>query len=219
MKILYFLHIVTFLFCLSGNGQIDSGSVMGLPTGTLAEITAITSAQQGAIAFATDTNKIYKFNGTSWGEVANGNTSSVYFGSFTITALGNQAVTGLPFQPSQISFIAHANVESNNLNADNGVRNNERGLANSFGTANGFARTDGTNITQQTIYVGGHGNSINDISRYASDAHCVGLRYGDQNGTNLGLTTASLIAFNVDGFTINVDNLSDNVVVLFQAYD
>ncbi len=219
MKILYFLNVVALFICLSGHAQIDAGSVMGLPTGTLAEINAINTAQQGAIAFATDTNKIYKYNGSSWDEVGNGTSPSVYFGFFTISSLGNQSISGLPFQPSQISFIAHANVESVDLNADNGIRNNERGLANSFGTANGFARTDGISITQQTIYVGGHGNSINDISRYASSTHCIGLRYGDQNGTNLGLTTASLVSFNTDGFTIDVDNLSDNAVVLFHAYD
>lgn len=219
MKFLYYFKVLTLLIGSNIYAQIDANSVMGLPTGTLAEISAITEAQQGSIAFATDTNKIYKFDGSSWNEVANGNTPSVYFGFFTISSMGPQTITGLPFQPSQISFVAHANVESSTLNADNGIRNNERGLANSFGTSNGFARTDGVTITQQTIYVGGHGNSINDISRYASSSHCIGLRYGNQNGDNLGLTTASLIAFNLGGFTINVDNFSDSVVVLFQAYD
>lgn len=219
MKIYYYLKVCILFFCFFGYGQIDEGSVFGLPTGTLAEITSIINAQQGAIAFATDTNKIYKFDGSSWNEVGNGNNPSVYFGVFTITSSGNQTINGLPFQPSQISFTAHANVESLNLNSDNGVGNNDRGIANSFGSSNGFARLDGVSIVQQTIYVGGSGNSINDISRYASSSHCLGLRYGNQNGDNLGLTTASLVSFNVDGFTINIDNLADNAVVLFEAYD
>lgn len=201
------------------SAQIDAGSVMGLPTGTLAQITSITTAQEGAIAYAIDTNKVYKYDGSSWVELANGNNQTVFFGVFIVSSLGNQTINGLPFQPSQIKFVAHANVESLNLNSDNGIRNNERGLANSFGSSNGFARTDGITTTQQCIYVGGHGNSINDISRFASSSHCIGIRYGSQNGDNLGLTTASIVSFNVDGFTLNVDNLSDNLVVIYEAYD
>ncbi len=210
------------LFCIAINisyGQLDADSVMGLPTATLAEINTITTAQQGAIAYATDTDKVYKFDGTSWNEVANTNNPNVFMGVFIISALGNQTINGLPFQPSQISFVAHANVETLNLNSDNGVGNNNSGIPNSFGSANGFARDDGGSITQQTIYIGGSGNSINDISRYASSSHCLGLRYSNQNGNLLGLTTASLSSFNTDGFTINVDSYAENVVVLFQAYD
>lgn len=216
------LFLIASLLCLiSGNtyAQLDANSVMGLPIATLAEISAITTAQQGAIAYATDTNKIYKFDGSSWEEVANTNSPNVYMGAFIISATGPQTINGIPFQPSQISFVAHANVESLNLNSDNAVGNNNTGIANSFGTGNGFARDNAGSITQQTIYVGGSGNSINDISRYASSAHCIGIRYGNQNGNSLGLTTAVLSSFNVDGFTINVDNLSDNLVVLYQAYD
>ena len=216
------LFLVAILLCfISGNtyAQLDANSVMGLPTATLTEISAITTAQQGAIAYATDTNKIYKFDGSSWEEVANTNSPNVYMGAFIISATGSQTINGIPFQPSQISFVAHANVESLNLNSDNAVGNNNSGIANSFGTGNGFARDNGGSITQQTIYVGGSGNSINDISRYASSSHCIGIRYGNQNGNLLGLTTAVLSSFNVDGFTINVDNLSDNLVVLYQAYD
>lgn len=211
--------IVILLFYSYSYAQIDSNSVMGLPTGTLTEITAITTAQQGAIAYATDTNKIYKFDGSSWEEVANTNSPNVYMGVFIISAAGSQTISGIPFQPSQISFVAHANVESLNLDSDNGVSNNNTGIVNSFGTGNGFARDNGGSITQQTIYVGGSGNSINDISRYASSSHCIGIRYSDQNGNSFGLTTAVLSTFNSDGFTINVDNLTDNLVVLYQAYD
>lgn len=199
--------------------QLDSGSVLGLPFATLSEIGAITDAQQGSLAYASDTNKIYKFNGSIWEEVANNNNPSVYMGVFIITSTGPQSITGLPFQPTQLSFVAHANVESLNLNSDNGTRNNETGLPNSFGTSNGFARNDSGTIVQQSIFIGSSGNSINDISRYASSSHCIGIRYGNQNGDSLGLTSATLNSFNVDGFSINVDNLADNVVVLYHAYD
>ncbi|MDT0606170.1 hypothetical protein [Croceitalea rosinachiae] len=202
-----------------GYAQLDNGSVFGLPYASLSEITAITDAQQGSLAYASDTNKVYKFDGTSWEEIANNNNPNVYMGTFIISATGTQTISGLPFQPTQISFVANANVETLNLNSDNGTRNNESGLPNSFGTTNGFARNDSGSIVQQTIFIGASGNSINDISRYASSSHCIGIRYGNQNGDLLGLTTATLTSFNVDGFTINVDNLADNTVVIYHAYD
>ncbi|AEH00342.1 hypothetical protein [Lacinutrix sp. 5H-3-7-4] len=143
---------------------------------------------------------------------------TVYTGTFIITATGNQTITGLPFEPSSVTFVAHANVETLDLDSDNGVGNNNTGIANSFGTMNGFARNDSGSITQQVIYVGGSGNSINDISRFASSSRCIGLRYGNQNGDAVGRTLASLSSFNTDGFTLNVTNKSDNVVVIFTAY-
>lgn len=143
---------------------------------------------------------------------------TVYTGSFIITGTGNQIITGLPFEPSSITFVAHANVETLNLDSDNGVGDNNTGLSNSFGTMNGFARNDSGTTTQQVIYVGGSGNSINDISRYASSSNCIGIRYGNQNGVALGRTLASLASFDLNGFTINVSTKADNVVVLYTAY-
>ncbi|WP_417799580.1 hypothetical protein [Tenacibaculum sp.] len=147
---------------------------------------------------------------------------TVYTGTFIINSSGNITVNTLPFQPSQITFVAHANVESFNLDTDNGVGNNNTGIANSFGTMNGFARDNGGTITQQVIYVGGSGNSINDISRFASSSNCIGLRYSNQNGNDLGKITASLTSFNTNGFTINVSRTnnasSENLVVLYTSY-
>ncbi|MFQ3239294.1 MAG: peptidoglycan hydrolase CwlO-like protein [Olleya marilimosa] len=141
--------------------------------------------------------------------------SGTYIGHFIISATGNQTITGLPFQPSQISFQAYPNVESENINADNGLGNNNNGFNNSFGSMTGYVR--GT--TQQVIYVGGSGSSINDISRYASSSHCIGIRYSNNNGDNLGLTSASFVSFNPTGFTINVDNRTENILVIFTAYE
>lgn len=216
MRGVIFTVIYSLLFSLSVNSQIDAGSVMGIPQGTNAEINAISTGQEGAVAYASDSNKLLLFNGSTWEELLL--SPSTYMGVFVITATGTQTINGLPFRPSQISFVAHANVESLNLDSDNGVGNNNSGIANAYGSANGFARNDGGSITQQTIYVGGSGNSINDISRYASSSHCIGIRYSNQNGNSLGLTTATLTSFNADGFTINVDNRADDLVVLFQAY-
>ena len=82
----------------------------------------------------------------------------------------------------------------------------------------GFATNHGGTIAQQVIYVGGNGNSINDISRYASDSRSIGIRYSNQNGDNLGLTAAQVTRFNGDGFTINVTDHTENIVVLYEAY-
>ncbi|SDX51707.1 hypothetical protein SAMN05444411_106121 [Lutibacter oricola] len=144
--------------------------------------------------------------------------TTVYVGQFIISATGNKIITGLPFKPSSITFVAHANVETLDMDTDNAAGDNNKGLANSFGTMNGFARDDDGTITQQVIYIGGSGNSINDISRYASSSRCIGLRYSDQNGNALGRTLGSLTSFNTNGFTINVTNKSDNIVVLYTAY-
>lgn len=142
----------------------------------------------------------------------------VYVGKFLITGLGSQTITGLPFRPSQVTFVGYANIESYNLNSDNGVGNNNNTIANSFGYMKGFARNDNPIISQQVICGGGNGNSINDISRYASSSHCIGIRYANQNGDNLGRTSAILTSFNSNGFTINVDSFADGLVILYEAY-
>lgn len=214
----YITLIVLFMFNHWAHGQLDQNSVMVIPQATAAEITAITGASAGAFAYASDSEEFYFFNGSAWQVVQRNSSQTAYSGIIQITSTGAINVSGLPFSPRNITFVAHANVESLNLNADNAVGNNNTGLANSFGTTNGFARNDGGSVVQQTIYVGGSGNSINDISRYASSSHCLGIRYGNQNGNNLGLTTAQCTGFTADGFTLNVDNYSDGLVVLYTAY-
>ncbi|NNC34436.1 MAG: hypothetical protein HKO09_06145 [Croceitalea sp.] len=200
------------------SAQLDEFSVMGLPTGTAAEITAIAAAKVGDMAYASDESNLYVFDGSTWVQMEPVPSSRVYMGYFIINSTGSITVGSLPFQPSNISFVAHANIEGLNINADNGVNNNNGGIANAYGTANGFARDDGGSIVQQRIYVGGSGNSINDISRYASSSHCIGIRYSNQNGDNLGITRATMTSFNSDGFTVNVDSFADGLVVIFHAY-
>lgn len=144
--------------------------------------------------------------------------TTTYIGKFIITGTGSQTITGLPFQPTSIKFSAHANVESYNINADNGVGNNNGTYQNAFGSMQGYATNYGGSIHQQVIYVGGNGNSINDISRYASSSRAIGIRYSNQNGDNQGLTAAEITSFNTDGFTINVTDRRENIVVIFEAH-
>jgi hypothetical protein len=168
-----------------------------------------TSISRGTYTFLSD--------GSNW-QLLNSKTIDSYSGSFTITTTGSLSIAGIPFRPSRIVFTAYANVDATTLNSDNGVGNNNSGINNSFGYMTGFAQSFNGTTTQQVICGGGSGNSINDISRYASNSQCIGIRYGNQNGDNLGLTTASLTSFNNNGFTLNVLSNADDVVVVYTAY-
>ena len=235
------LIFLTFLFFTSSlYAALEEDLVLQLHSGTATEINAISSPTIGMVVYNTTDNKIYDYNGSRWvnvnavvstdtnNQIKVGSDSGAYLGPtayagfFIITAAGNKTITGIPFQPSQITFVAHVNVESLNIDSDNGVGNNINTLQNSFGTMNGFARDNGGSVTQQVIYVGGNGNSINDISRYASSVNCIGLRYGNNNGDDVGKITASFSSFTGDGFTINVVRSAlasnENLVILYTAY-
>lgn len=190
-------------------------------------INAIISPNEGSVVYNEDDKKVYYFDGTNWIKIST--EQSVYTGFFVLedssgtSSSFTQTISGLPFQPSQVTFVAHANVESITLNSDNDTSNNNTGISNSFGTMNGFAIDDGgTTPVQQVIYVGGSGNSINDISRYASNSNCIGVRYGNQNGDNLGIISASLTTFTNDGFDLSVSrtntSTNENLVILYTAY-
>lgn len=164
---------------------------------------------------STDTNNQIKA-GTDGGAYLG---PTVYTGSFIITAANSAfTISGIPFTPSQVTFVAYTNVGSFNLDTDNGVGNNNSGIANSFGGMNGFANNSTGTIVQNVIYVGGSGNSINDISRFSSNVHCIGLRFSNQNGDSFGKTTARLSSFTSSGFVLNVDSYIRNVIVLYTAY-
>ncbi|MFS4469526.1 hypothetical protein [Maribacter sp. 2210JD10-5] len=216
----YLLHIIFMFFTIVCTAQIEAGLLLGLTKATTVEMNTISGMEEGQVLYNTDTNSIHFFNGTNWVDQTNGsdNLPKTYTGTFRITATGNITVTGIPFEPSSVTFTAYANVEDFDMDTDNGTRNNESGLPNAYGNMKGFARNDSGSITEQVIYNGGSGNSINDISRYASSSHSIGLRYSNQNGDKLGLTTATLTRFNTNGFTLNTDNFSDGIVVIFEAY-
>ena len=113
---------------------------------------------------------------------------TVYTGFFIIEYNGgsSDATITLPFKPSQVTFVSHANVDSLNSKGDN-ASNNSNTIINSFGSMNGFANASTGTLVQQVIYVGGSGNSINDIGWFSSSSHVIGVRYGNQDGNNLGV--------------------------------
>ena len=213
-----------------------------VPRLTTVQRNSISNPANGLLIYNKDANKFQYNSGTSgspiWSTVTSnpvvstdsGNlissgtdsgaylASTTYIGKFIITGTGSQTISGLPFKPSQIKFTAYANIESYNINSDNGSGNNNNTFQNVFGSMDGFATNyDGT-IAQQVIFNGGNGNSINDISRYASSSQAIGIRYCNQNGNLLGLTAASVTSFNATGFTINVTSHTENIVVIYEAY-
>ncbi|MEP0263871.1 hypothetical protein [Dokdonia sp.] len=165
--------------------------------------------------------------------------SNAYTGFFiidntTLTDTGTyeQVIDMLPFEPSQVTFVAHPNITGFDINDDNGTSgDNTALLENTFGTMNGFARA-GTPLSQAVIFSGGSGSSINDISRYSNDDQCIGLRYTNNNGDNMGVIAAKLTSFETDGFKLDVtytegtsgnanrqdDILDESIVVMFTAY-
>ena len=173
--------------------------------------------------------KIY--DGGNW--VIAGADPSVYTGVFVIDRDGNDTftinITGIPFQPSQVTFVAHANVDliDTTVNGVNtGGRNtplNENNINDSFGTMNGFANASTDPIVQQVIYVGGSGASINSIGWFSSSTHCIGVRYGNRDAVNLGIIKGALNSFTTVGFNIDVtyntgdSNAAGYSLPLFQA--
>jgi hypothetical protein len=210
----------SFVFAQIGIGTTtpDSSSILDVEStnqGVL--VPRLTTVQRNGIlnpVVSTDAGNLIS-SGTDTGAYM---ASTTYMGKFIITGTGSQTISGLPFQPSQIKFVAYANVETYNLNSDNGVSNNNNTFQNVFGSMNGYATNYGGTIAQQVIFNGGSGASINDISRYASSSQAIGIRYSNQNGDNLGLTAASVTSFNTNGFTINVSNHTENIVVIYEAH-
>jgi len=223
MKMYCFLFFVIITeFAIS---QIDPNTLMGIPILTTAERTGIVAPiTEGNMVYDSDFNRLFEYTDTGWQEILTAG-STAYVGAFEITGAGSVTITGVPFRPASLSFVAHANVETfANINSDNAVGNNNAGIANSFGSMNGIARDTGAApFFQRAIYVGGSGNSINDISRYSSNVNCIGIRYGNQNGDILGLITGAITAFTADGFTINFTYANgvpaaEGLAILFTAY-
>lgn len=214
-------------------GALDVTSTDGgvlLPRFALAsttDVATVTNPNGGALAISTivfndgtgglSPAGFYYWSGTNWTPLFD-NSPRVYVGKAIINGAGNITITGIPFQPRHVSFTAYSNIESYNVNASGATNNN--GKDNSFGGMKGFARQDAGSITQQVINGGGSGNSINSISRYASDSHCIGVRYGNQNGGSNGINSAVLTSFNPDGFTLNVDSYvnNENLVIIYEAH-
>jgi hypothetical protein len=198
--------------------------------------TATTALPAGYVPFKGDVwfddsatptqTKIY--DGGNW--VIAGADPSVYTGVFVIDRAATDtftiSISGIPFQPSQVTFVAHANVDSID---SNGVGSGLNNITNSFGTMNGFANASTGSLVQQVIYVGGSGNSINNIGYFSSSTLSIGVRYGNQDAVNLGIIKGELKNFTATGFNIDVEyevssggdnNLFRNeiLVVLYTAY-
>ncbi|WP_188373676.1 hypothetical protein [Winogradskyella haliclonae] len=200
--------------------------------------TAPTNPVEGDIWYDTSgTTTVTKtYDGTDW--IAN--FSNVYVGFFiidntTLTTTGtySQDIRTLPFEPSQITFTAQPNLRGFDINNNSGTGNNTNRLDNTFGNMHGFARANGANIDQAVIFSGGSGSSINNISRYSNDAQCIGIRYTNNNGNNLGVISAVVDTFETDGFDLNItytigtnggnldvrnDVLDESLIVMFTAY-
>lgn len=152
----------------------------------------------------------------------------------------NQVITGIPFKPLQVTFSAVPNIEDLNTSGNGGALNTKR-LHNTFGSMSGYARSDNAvvpTITQVVVFSGASASSVNSKSRYSSDQYCIGIRYTNQNGEDLGRIRASTTSFNNDGFTLSIfytlgtgtvgtpteiidrnnDVLDEKLVVLFTAY-
>jgi hypothetical protein len=184
------------------------------------------------------------FDGNNW--IIAGAGPRVYTGVFVIDRAAQNvplndnftiSISGIPFQPSQVTFVAHANVDS--IDSEGDSADNENNIVNSFGTMNGFANASTDPIVQQVIYVGGSGASINSIGWFSSSTNCIGVRYGNQNADKLGIIKGVLSFTDTsgtaitDGFDIDVTyNTGDSsaggyslslfqaekLVVLYTAY-
>ena len=159
----------------------------------------------------------YFWNGSLWAKLVD-DTPSVWVGKQVISTRGDIDIN-LPFKPARVVFTAYANVDAETLDDDNSSgSNNNNTKENTFGSMKGYAHDNGTTISQQVIFNGGSGASINDISLYASPSHCIGLRYTNNNGDKLGLTNAYVDRFTDTGFTLTVSNATDAVLVIYEAY-
>ncbi|MEO9892968.1 hypothetical protein [Aurantibacter sp.] len=218
MRLILFILIVVVGFNNTLQAQVPEANLLvKIHEVTTTEMNSISNPLQGSFSFNTNLNKMFVFNGTEWTEMTTIE-SEAYPGHFIINSSGTQTISGLPFAPSYIIFSGHPNIQTTTINSDNGVGNNSNTTVNTFGTMSGYSRNDGGTINQQVTFVGGNASSINDISRYANTGECIGVRYANFNGDNLGLTTAILTGFTSDGFTINVNNHTDNLVVMFTAF-
>lgn len=69
MKKAYFYLYICLFPLVSINAQLDQGAIFTLIPATTAEINALNNPPEGAMLYNTDENKIYQFNGNSWGSL------------------------------------------------------------------------------------------------------------------------------------------------------
>lgn len=248
MKRIFIILLVTVGFSNLLNAQApEAGLLVNIHRATTTQMNAISTTDSGSLIYNSDSLALYAFDGTNWQKVSTAdstdevldsaqmnadsshffigeeriranNAPRVFMGTFLITSTGDTSITGLPFKPNLVEFTAYANIDSDTINADNQVGNNNNTRDNSFGYMTGFSQEYNGVVTQQVICSGGNGNSINDISRFASPTFCIGMRYANNNGDNVGETFATLKTFDNNGFTVNVNKIDDDLLIMFTAY-
>lgn len=194
----------------------DQEYYLGLTNGELTKI----NDPIDSISIVGDTLSVYQGD-SSYKAIGIINEPRVQMGIFKIDSnvTGDYVVNNLRFKPNLVEFTAYANIDTTTLDDDNGVGNNVNTRQNSFAYMKGYAQLEADGSTSQFVICGGgNGTSINDISRYAAATRCIGIRYGNQNGDNVGLTLAQLVSFDENGFTINATQVDDGVLIMFTAY-
>lgn len=207
----------------------EAGELFGLRSVSTTDMVAVANPFEGTVIYNTTEKAIFYYDGSRWINTKRTSSSgTILIEENQVNNLGNanQTVTaqivqimGLGFKPSRVEFVAYANIDAIGLNGDSSAAgNNDNSKENSFGYMTGYAQMTTSGVVQQVISGGGNGNSINDISRFASNSLCVGIRYGNQNGDQVGLTTATFTSFDNDGFTITSSRRDDALLIIYTAY-
>ncbi len=164
----------------------------------------------------------YYWEGAKWTQLVS-DEKQVYTGHFTLNSTGSISISFLPFKPKKVVFKAFANIWFPYLDANNGLGTNYPEARNNFGYMTGFAKNVGGSIEQQVISNVGSGNSINNFSRYANPNQCIGMRYADNDGGSLGISSGAVTSFNNNGFTLSVTDADDStkkgdLLIFYTAY-
>lgn len=217
--------------------ETDNTSVVNPNGGALVEGTMVWNTAVNGLK----PSGYYYWQGRRWNQVSNRNQKTVHFGKMIIDASGVKIVEGVGFEPSSIEFIAINRVQNYNDGAYRSDSNNSNDIRMAAGQMQGYATNYNGVKSQQVISYSTNGSSINNIGTYSSNAHCIAAFFTNNNGEAIhdngsasggddiqdGLIRASLLSFNSDGFTINVDkflagttsnNRTNQIVVIFKAY-
>lgn len=159
----------------------------------------------------------YYWQNSRWNQLIN-NEPQVFIGRVVINAAGSQTIMGIPFRPTSIEFTAISNTETENGGHVRSTNANNKD--NSVGYTFGYAKSIATSpfIEQIAISGAGSGASINRVGNYSSTNHCFAAQFVNQEAIDQGRTSGSLTSFNTNGFTINVTDFRDPIVLLFKAY-
>jgi len=137
----------------------------------------------------------------------------VNMGYFIINTTGTKSITGVGFRPTLLEFKITPPVDAINVDKASSVNTDTPDCY--AGTSFGFAKNDGTNVGTHS---GGSADSINASSMYSSNTYSIIVRFADSNGGSIGYVKAYVSSFNSNGFTITVDQVDRNTLVIYTAY-